>query len=251
MFDPIWLELVGLFLTLMVLIYMIFGDNALFRIVTYSFVGIASGYVTVLVLFQVLLPRITSMLRTGNPAFIGLNLIPFVLGILLLFKLSPRFSAVGILPMAALVGVGAAVAVGGAIFGTLFGQILGTISLFNLQGAGGDAAAQMARILEGVFVLVGAVSTLAYFQFSARSRPAASAELTAGGPSAGPAAAALPETTGRRDVLLELLAKVGQIFIGITLGAVFAGVYTAAISALIERIGFVIDVVFRVMERFF
>lgn len=259
MIDPIWLELVGLFLTLMVLIYMIFGDNALFRIVTYSFVGIASGYVTVLVLFQVLLPRITSLLGTGNIAFIGLNLIPFVLGLLLLFKLSPRFSSIGTLPMAALVGVGAAVAVGGAIFGTLFGQVLGTISLFNLSGAGGDAAAQMARLLEGVFVLVGAVSTLAYFQFSARSRPAVSAEPAAGGAASGSTAAGtstasaaiLPETTGRRDLMLELLAKVGQVFIGITLGAVFAGVYTAAVSALIERIGFVIDVVFRVIEKFF
>lgn len=247
MFDPIWLELVGLFLTLMVLVYMIFGDNALFRIVTYSFVGIASGYVTVLVLFQVLLPRITSLLRTGNAAFIGINLIPFVLGLLLLFKLSPRFSSVGTLPMAALVGVGAAVAVGGALFGTLFGQVLGTISLFNLSGVGGDAAAQMARILEGVFVLVGTIATLAYFQFSARSRPAASAEPAAAGAGAAP----LPEATGRRDLVMELLAKVGQVFIGITLGAVFAGVYTAAISALIERIGFVIDVIFRVIENFF
>lgn len=240
--DPKFiLELVGLFLTLMVLLYMIIGDNALFRIVTYTFVGIASGYVTVLVLFQVLLPRVFTILRAENPALIALGLIPFVLGLLLLFKLFPRFSSVGTLPMAALVGVGAAVAIGGAIFGTLFGQVLGTIRLFNLQAAGENAGA---RFLEGVFVLVGTISTLAYFQFGIRSRPAASADASVQVEAVGPASA-------RRSPGMEALAKLGQVFIGITLGAMFAGVYTAAITALIERIGFVIDVVTRTMGKFF
>jgi hypothetical protein len=235
--DPKFiLELVGLFLTLIVMLYMIFGDNALFRIVTYTFIGIASGYVTVLVLFQVLLPRIDSLLRSGNMAFLGLGLVPFVLGVLMLFKLSPRLTSIGSLPMAILVGIGAAVAVGGALFGTLFGQVLGTIHLFNLRGLpAGDAGA---RLIEALFVLVGTVTTLAYFQFSTRTRPEVSAE---------PEVAA----TARRAVSLELLAKIGQVFIGITLGAMFAGVYTAAISALIERIGFVIDVVTKVMTKFF
>jgi hypothetical protein len=219
------LELAGLFLTLVILLYLIFGDNALFRLVTYTFIGVAAGYVAVLVIFQVLVPRLLNLLFSGEWVFMVMGAVQVLLGILLLFKLSRRTSALGTLPMAILVGVGAAVAIGGAIFGTLFGQLGGTIGLFNLR-AGGDP---LARLLEGVFVLLGTITTLAYFQFSVRSR----------------AAPADPETTARRAFPLELLAKVGQVFIGITLGAMFAGVYTAAISALIERIGFIFDVTFR------
>ena len=245
--DPRFIfQLVGLFLTLMVLVYLFAGDNALFRIVTYTFVGIASGYVVVLLLFQVLMPRFFNVLRTTDPLTIGLGLIPFVLGLLLLFKLSPRFSAVGTLPMAALVGVGAAVAVGGAIFGTLFGQIQGTINLFRVQAGGG------ARLLEGLFVLLGTISTLAYFQFSARRRPTPAASLEPAEPQAvDPSGESTPSAPVRRASGLEVLAKIGQVFIGITLGAMFAGVYTAAITALIERLGFVIDTVNALIGRSF
>lgn len=212
------LLLAGLFLTLMILLYVFIGDNALFRLVTYVFVGVAAAYVAVTVIFQVLLPRLSNLLGAGDLWAIGLGLVPFVLGFLLLLKIFPGLSRVGNLPMAILVGVGAAVAVGGAIFGTIFGQVTGTISLFNVS----QSEAPLMRLVEGTFVLIGTISTLAYFQFSARSRPAEAA----------------PEATARRSLSLELLARVGQIFIGMTLGAMFAGVYTAAITALVERIGF-------------
>lgn len=218
-----WLEIAALFLTVMVLLYLLIGDNALFRLVTYLFVGAAAGYVAVVVIFQVLIPRFFNLFNVGNLTYLLLGLIPFVFGALLLFKLIPRFSGIASLSMAILVGVGAAVAVGGAIFGTIAGQISGTISLFRLN-QGGDV---LARLAEGVFVVFGTISTLAYFQFSTRSR------------------AVLPdqETHSRRDVLPEVLAKIGQVFIGVTLGAMFAGVYAASLSALVERIGFIIRIV--------
>ncbi|HEX9017780.1 MAG TPA: hypothetical protein VF806_01250 [Anaerolineaceae bacterium] len=236
MIDPkfAW-ELVGLFLTLIVMLYMIFGDNALFRIITYTFIGIASGYVTVVVIFQVLLPRIFSLVKTGNLGFLGLGLIPFVLGLLLFLKFVPRLSSIATLPMAVLVGVGAAIAVGGAMFGTLFGQVLGTISLFRTHGVPGEEIPM--RLLEGVFILVGAACTLAYFQFGVRRKPTVSEDSEVA-------------LAARRSISLELLSKFGQVFIGITLGAMFAGVYTAAVTALIERIGFVIDIVTKILGKF-
>lgn len=226
------MELVGLFLTLIVLLYLLFGDNALFRIVTYSFVGIAAGYVLVVVIFQVLLPRLYNLYAGLSSSegllVVGLEIIPFILGLLLLFKLSPRLSSVGSLPMAILVGIGAAVAIGGAIFGTISGQIGGTISLFSAKQGGSSVT----RLIQGLFVLVGAISTLAYFQFTTRAR------------------SDLPETavTVRRNMMMEVLAKVGQVFIGITLGAMFAGVYTAAISALVERLGFSINTIMTLFQ---
>jgi hypothetical protein len=37
------------------------------------------------------------------------------------------------------------------------------------------------------------------------------------------------------------MAKIGQVFIAITLGALFAGVYATAITALIERLDFIMQ----------
>ncbi len=211
------LELVSAALTILVLIYLFVGNNPLFKAVSYSFVGVAAGYVLVLVIFQVLGPRLVAPLLQGD--FLAV-LVPLILGLLLLFKLSPKLSFIGNLSMALMVGVGAAVAIGGGIFGTLFGQMSGTFTTLSSKQAGFN----LSRVLEGFFILLGTICTLAYFQFGAANRRG------------------LPP---QRSSLVEMLGKVGQIFIGITLGATFAGVFAASISALIERIGFLINVIAR------
>ena len=43
------------------------------------------------------------------------------------------------------------------------------------------------------------------------------------------------------DRVFEWIAWVGRIFIAITLGVLFAGVYMSALTAMIERLGFVIN----------
>ena len=101
--------LIGLILTLMVFSYLI-RDNPLFRIAVYLFIGVASGYAATVVWHYVLVPKLFQSLSTLNP----LTIVPFVFGISLLAKLSPRTSWVGNFAMAILVGVGAAAAVGGA-----------------------------------------------------------------------------------------------------------------------------------------
>jgi hypothetical protein len=221
------LQVLGVVLTVMILLYLIVGDNALFRLVTYTFIGITSGYVAVLLIFQVLIPRIAILLVSDQLALVILGLVELLLGSLLFFQLWRRTSAIGAPTMAILVGVGAAVAIGGSIFGTLFGQIGGSSAIFDLSALQ-PGENPLLRLGWGIFVLAGAVCTLAYFQFSARSRAAAPA------PEGAPA---------RRAAALELLAQVGQGFIGITLGSVFAGVFTAAITALVERIGFLYNFV--------
>ena len=220
---PFLLELFGLFLTISILLYLFFGNYALFRLVTYLFIGVVAGYMAVLIIFNVLMPRLATMFLSGNLLLTVVGGVLVVLGLLTLFKLSPRLSRFGSIPMAILVGVGAAVAIGGAIFGTLFGQVGGTLRLFNVREGG--------NLLSGVFVLLGAVSTLAYFQFTTRSRVITPVVEE--------------EATTPRATPLELLAKVGQIFIGITLGAMFAGVYTAAISAMVERLIFIYETFYK------
>ena len=47
--------------------------------------------------------------------------------------------------------------------------------------------------------------------------------------------------TPKRLRLLEGLAWVGRLFIAITLGALFAGVYMASLTAMIERLSSIIN----------
>ena len=44
-------------------------------------------------------------------------------------------------------------------------------------------------------------------------------------------------------MLIEVLSKIGEVFIAITLGALFAGVYLAALAALIDRLDFIQTVI--------
>jgi hypothetical protein len=216
--QTIWIG-VGFILTLMVFSYLL-GDNILFRLVTYLFVGVSAGYVFILVLFQVIIPRLIAPLTSYGIGELALFVvIPLILSTMLLFKISPRLAGLGTLPMAYLVGVGAAVAIGGAVFGTLTGQVAG-------MGREVAGAVDPLDFLGGLIILVGAVCTLAYFQFSART------------PTPGQAGAQT-----QRGPLVEALARIGQVFVGLTLGALFAGVYAAALTALMERIGFIFNVI--------
>lgn len=223
----------GVILTLVVLLYLIWPNNPLFRMVIYAFIGIAAGYVAVLVVFQVLWPRIGNMVFSTNVVYNIIGLVTLVLGLLLFFKLSPRLSAIGTIPVAILAGIGGAVAVGGAVFGTLFGQMNGTFAQFPSIGAAFAQPEQFFTLLGGLLTLVGVICTLVYFQFSVPGTKET---------------ASTPEAAVRRALPLEIMAVVGQVFIGITLGSIFAGVFTAAISTLVERLGFIIDFVARLLQ---
>ncbi len=212
--DFIWTA-VAFFLTLLTLSYLL-GDNPLFRIVTYLFIGVSAGYVAIILLYQVILPRLVAPLIFGSVSEKLLTIIPAVLSLLLLFKLSPRFTVLGNPSMAFLVGVGAAVIITGAISGTLFGQIRGTIQPFGLAQAP-DALQAGSQLIGSVILLVGTVSTLIYFQFSARRKA--------------------NQQVGRAGAI-QVIAAAGQVFIAITLGALYAGVLAAALTALIERFDF-------------
>lgn len=205
---------ISFLLTLMVLSYLI-GDNPAFRVAVYVFIGVSAGYAASVAWHQVLYPRLFIPLLTGSLAVRLLTVVPLVLGLLLLFKLSPRTAHLGTISMAFLVGVGAAVAVGGAVMGTLFPQTQASINVFNMSGAG---QFWLERLSEGVVMLVGTITTLVYFHFGAKATTSGS----------------------QRSKLVRVLSWVGQVFIAITFGVLFSGVFVAAMTALIERMNFII-----------
>jgi hypothetical protein len=205
---------ISFLLTLVVLSYLI-GDNPAFRVAIYIFIGVSAGYAAAVAWHQVLYPRLIVPMLSGSFAERLLMVVPLVLGLLLLTKLSPRTARLGTPPMAFLVGVGAAVAIGGAVMGTLFPQTRASMNAFDLTGAG---QYWLERLSEGAVMLVGTVTTLVYFHYGAKATPS------------GP----------QRPKLVSLLGWVGQVFIAVTFGVLFAGVFVAAMTALIERLNFLI-----------
>ncbi|HEY5269683.1 MAG TPA: hypothetical protein VII97_05060 [Anaerolineales bacterium] len=205
---------ISFLLTVMVLTYLI-GDNPAFRVAVYIFIGVSAGYAAAVAWHQVLYPRLVLPLLAGSLAERLLAFIPLVLGLLLLFKLTPRRANLGSPSMAFLVGVGAAVAIGGAVMGTLFPQIRASMNALNLSSAG---QYWLERLSEGVVMLIGTITTLVYFHYGAKA--------TISGPD--------------RGKLIQGLGWVGQIFIAITFGLLFSGVFVAAMTALIERLNFIV-----------
>ena len=209
--------------TLLIFSYLL-GDNPLFRIAVYIFVGVSSGYIAAVVWWQVVLPRLFTPLiaaiTSGSLAEKIFMLVPLLGAVLIFMKVSPRLAGMGRIAMAFMVGVGAAVTIAGALTGTLLPQTLGTINAFDRVAATARNIESYEVFFSGAFILAGTVFTLTYFHFGARPKADGSMQ---------------------RFGLIEIAAWVGRFFIGITLGAVFAGVYAAALTALIERIASLIN----------
>src|SRR3972149_3329975 len=159
-------------LTLMVLSYL-FGDNFLFRIAVHLFVGVAAGYAGALALRTVLYPRLVlPVLNDGFSAVTVIFVVSWILVVLLAFKAWPATASMGSLPMALLVGVGAALVVGGAITGTLVPLALATMdSLDPAAVAPLTGETGFERVANVLILLIGTISTLVYFRFTAAPAP--------------------------------------------------------------------------------
>jgi hypothetical protein len=216
-FDEVTLNiftgLAGLVFTLMIFSYVI-GDNFLFRLALYIFTGVSAGYIASVSWQQVLWPKLISPLFLGSTLDVLLLIVPLIGSLMILMKISPRLAGVGRFAMAFIVGAGAAVTVVGAIRGTLIPQVAGTINAFDTN------LGTLGMLTNGTAILLGTVLTLIYFHFGAQTKSDGSV---------------------RRFGFIEVLAWLGRFFVGVTLGTVFAGVYAAALTALIERVSSMVN----------
>lgn len=198
--------IVGTLLTLLVLSY-ILGDNPLYRLALHLLVGATVGYgvaITTVTVFQTVLPSLQ-----GNDSDRARVVIPVILGILLLFKGFPRWSAWGNFSTALLVGVGAAVAVGGALVGTIIPQTAAVGSLNNwLQGGS-------AGLINGLIVMTGTVCALLAFAFAVPRQPALR-RIWKGS--------------------VGVLGQVGRLFLLAAFGAAFGMALTASLTVLVGRV---------------
>lgn len=234
--DSVLGPLAAALLTLMVLSYLI-GDNPLFRVAAYLLIGVAAGYAGVVMMRSVLWPGlIDPVLQAGvggllDPGLITGVLLPGILVVLLLFKLSPGLARLGSLPLALLLGVAAAVVVGGAITGTLLPQAASAVQTLSPTAvAPRTGEAGIERLANVLIVLAGTLLTFASFRFTQR-KPAglAGAESMA---------------TWQRGV-----RAAAGVFIAVTFGVMFGGALLAAIVVLAQRLQFLWGAVLGLMGQ--
>lgn len=217
----------GFILTLLVFSYFI-GDNPLFRFAIHIFIGVSAAFVAIIGVYNILLPRLVAPYFSSNRTEQLLTLVPIILAALMMTKISPRFAFIGNLPMSYLVGVSAAAAIGGAVMGTLIPQVIASINLFEAGEAQVFDASIGLRLVNGVIILIGTVATLAYFHFGKRS--------------------GVQKT--QFQSWLDGIGQIGQIFIAITFGFLFAGIFNAALTALIGRVTFVTGFIKSILQLF-
>lgn len=218
---PEMIEIAGLVLgavlTLMIFSYLI-GDNFLYRLALYLFVGALVGYSFGIVLREVLIKMALGQLRENL-----ILIVPLVMGLwLFFFKRIPKLAYLGNFALAFLIGVGTAVALSGALLGILVPQIAATGRVLSRA----SLSSFRLGMLDGLLIVVGTVCTLMAFTFTVGKQRGAA---------------------GMWSRVVGVVAKVGRLFLLFAFGVALAGSVTAALSIFIGRILYFIDVYFRVM----
>ncbi len=209
---------VALVLTLMIFSYLL-GDNVLYRLAIHVLIGVAAAYAAIVAVESVIVPWLDNTLLVDSAdydtttlvALRALGAIPLLPAVLLLFKVSPRLAPLGDLGMAFVIGVGLAVAIVGAVAGTIV----------PLAREAAQSVGENTR--DGLVIVAGTVTTLLYFQYFAVER---------GGEIKRPAA-------------LRALSGIGRVFVMLTLGALYAGAILSSITVfsdvIREQLEFILD----------
>ena len=209
--------IIGVALTVMVFSY-ILGDRLFFGIATHILIGVSAGFLALVVIQKIILPYLVKPLaNVTDPGFL-LALVPLALSILLVLMLFLRGTQAGAIPLAFLGGVLAALAIIGVTRGTLAPQILSMIGRFEPGKLMHEAQPQWSAIVEALMILLGVISVLFVFHHRGQSK---AGEVV-------------------RPIFLQGIGSIGQIFIGITFGALFVGLFSTALIALISSLSDII-----------
>jgi hypothetical protein len=223
--------LIALVLTLMVFSY-ILGDNVLFKLAAHIFVGVAVGYAIIAVFYGVFTPIFAPLLNGEVPlsnlwTYTARILPALLLCFLLIFKVRPMQggvgNALGSIALAFVLGVGVALALGGALFGTLLPQVTSTASLPLLNwNYYPDTETDVGQVnwLNDFIIVLGTIGTLFYFTFAVRARGALG---------------------GFREGWVRFWAGMGRLMIIFTMGALFANTVSSRVALLLARLQFLLS----------
>ncbi len=214
---PILGTALALILTLMIYSYLI-GDNVIFRLAEHILVGVSVGWATLQVVFNLIIPAVDRIREGGGAGQVVAYTVPLLLGVIILFRPLRAARPITNLVMALVIGTVSALALAGAVAGTLLPQMGATMLPLTRGG--------LTDIIGAVVLVAGTILALWYFQFTTRK----SAQVQADSASAGAVS-----RTGR---------LLGRWTIMLAFGAVFASVFLTYFAALVDRIMFLLKISF-------
>lgn len=188
---------ISLSLTLVIFSYLL-ADNVLYRIAVSVFIGLAAAFTTIVTVQSIFLP-----LLIGEQTNFTVFLVAVILGLLLLLKPFGAMRLISNIAFGMLIAVGTAAAIVGAISGTIIPFISQTTQLNVDDG--------IWTLVSGIILIVGVVSSLLYFNYSARVRA---------------------DGTIERGRIMQGIATIGRGFIIVTLGALYGAAILTSLSIL-------------------
>ncbi len=191
-------------LTLLIFSYLL-GDNPLFRLAVYLFVALAAAFTTIVTFESVIFPLILAVQDGNVTGQESLDVVLLLVAAALILIPSPKRFPVRRVALAFLIAVGAAVAVVGVTAGTLLPFVLST----------GTRVAD--NPLNGAIVIIGVITSLLSFQYLARQQLDGSIV---------------------RGRFTAVMSGIGQVFIAVTLGAVYGAAILTSLTILTERLSF-------------
>jgi hypothetical protein len=197
--------IIGLTLTVFIYTYLFLGDKAPYRLAVHILVGGTAAYTAVIVIRQVFVPLYNTIREDPTSSEVIYWIVPSLLALFLLLRRLRFASWLGNNTIALLVGIGAAVALLGAIRGTLWPQLTGTYADTNTPW-------------RGIAIAILAALTLLTFQFTT---------FRAGG-----------DGVWERSSWQRLIFIMGRVVIMITFGVLFATVLNTSFILLADRLNF-------------
>ena len=180
----------------------LYRDNPFYRLAEHIFVGVSAGYYMCTGYWQVLQPNLIARLQDGDWRYA----IAAVLGGMLLMRLWPKYAWVGRWPLAFMVGIYAGYNIVYTMQAQVLAQVSDTIvSLWNNP--------DWTATLKNWIILVGVLTSLAYFYFSVEHKG-----------------------------VIGQAARVGVWVLMITFGATFGYTVMARVSLLVGRVMYFQDV---------
>lgn len=214
------LLLAGLVLSLMVFSYLV-GDTLLFGIAMYTLVGASAGFAVLVLLDKVIIPMAINPLSSFPQTSAMLALVPLFLSILLIWLLFRKNRRASGVPLGFLGGIVAAALIIGLTRGTLAPQLVSIVDAFDPSKMTSAGLPNWTGIFEAFMMLAGVLAVLFVFHHRRINK----------------------QQDTYSHSWLDGLSGFGQVFVGITFGALFVGLFSTSLVALIAYVQYLVDFV--------
>ncbi|MFQ6099158.1 MAG: hypothetical protein ACE5O2_15610 [Armatimonadota bacterium] len=191
----------------------LYKDNPFYKFAEHLFVGISQGWGVAMVYYNVVLPDMVKAIFPGDepgapePQYV--TLIPIAIGLMWFTRFIPGVRWMVRIPIACVVGWGAGINLVSVIHGFVLPQMQSTFLPVVAKGPDGNFSAWTS--FNNVLLIVGVITTLAYFYFSREHKG-----------------------------VLGGASKVGIYFLMAAFGAGFGYTVMARVSLLIGRVHFLL-----------